>query len=160
MHPKEQIIKDYLINMMELTSKFSQRHSDYHSFILENSTFFSEYTASKKIRNIKNLRKIIRPKTKECFRNSQLFAFHDESLQYWEGFAFREILPFQHAWLVKDGEVIDVTLEMVDKKFKQEEKSSYFGLHISTEFMQRQMVKTQYHDSFLYEYWLSKNVKS
>lgn len=153
MNDNQAILKDYLTNFRKLTS--SPHHTEFFSFILENSTFFEKATPTRKIEAIKKYRRIIKPKTKECFRNSQLYSLYCEDFQYFEGFAYRDILPFEHAWLVINGEVIDVTLEMVDRKYKSKEKTSYFGLHIPTEFVCRRIYETQLHDSLLRSYFRS-----
>jgi len=57
-----------------------------------------------------------RPGIKECFRNSQyfiMFAHPDLELEYREGWVQRHI-PFEHAWLVYQGEVLDLTLPPED----------------------------------------------
>lgn len=63
----------------------------------------------------------LRPQIKECYANCQRFmvgihrpSFSDLSLstriQYREGFAF-SLIPFDHAWLTLDGDVVDLTAD-------------------------------------------------
>jgi hypothetical protein len=61
-----------------------------------------------------------RPLMKQCFRNCQLFALHNARLnlgldvEYHEGWA-TSIIPFEHAWLVWRGKVVDLTLDDADE---------------------------------------------
>jgi|AntDeeMinimDraft_6_1070357.scaffolds.fasta_scaffold06662_4 hypothetical protein len=56
-----------------------------------------------------------KPQLKQCFYNSQRFLVTarqmglDLDLEYHEGYA-QTLIPFEHAWLVYEGEVLDLTL--------------------------------------------------
>lgn len=52
------------------------------------------------------------PQLKQCYMNCQklILRTHLPDLEYWEGWSDR-IIPFDHAWLLWRGEIIDLTLE-------------------------------------------------
>lgn len=55
-----------------------------------------------------------RPQMKQCFANSQRFALyadrHGIEVEYREGYA-SGLIPFEHAWLMFEGRVLDLTIE-------------------------------------------------
>jgi len=58
-----------------------------------------------------------RPKMKGCWQNAQRFACeaprHGIEVEYREGYC-QGIIPFDHGWLMYEGEVLDLTLTPAD----------------------------------------------
>lgn len=71
----------------------------------------------------------IAPLMKECFANCQKLVFHNQhletalDLEYHEGYAVG-LIPFEHAWLVFEGELVDLTIGP-DRAYPIEYRDSY-----------------------------------
>jgi hypothetical protein len=143
----------------ELHSRASSSHVEYYDFVLNNCIAFEKAELAKNFQVTKNFSKRFRPKPKECFKNAQLLAIYNDDIQYYEGFAYREIIPFEHAWVVVGDKVVDVTLEASNRKAKREKielpegNVVYFGMHIPTEYLRKYLIKTEIHNSVLYDYF-------
>lgn len=91
-------------------------------------------------------RKKYRPKSKQCYFNSQMYCCADDSARYFEGFAIFQfaVVPADHAWVVMpDGCVVDFTFEALERKAKRlklkcdTSDAVYFGLEIPRKFIAR-----------------------
>jgi hypothetical protein len=103
-------------------------------------------------------------KLKECYYNAQLMAL-DSNIKYYEGYAVsgqlplgydrkkREFvhlnIPIEHAWLVLNGKVIDITWHDLSKP-------DYFGIEIPKEFIQRHILDTEKAEQLLWLYITNK----
>jgi hypothetical protein len=85
------------------------------------------------VKRPKGVRKM---QAKMCFRNSTR-GLHENDMKYFEGYAMhREIeFPFLHAWNVKGGKVVDLTLP-------EPEKYEYIGLDL-TKYVNSELLKNQ-----------------
>lgn len=73
---------------------------------------------------------------KQCVYQSQMIAVTNREYKYFEGQATNkgiENFPFEHAWLIKNDKVIDATWK---------DGLEYFGFHIPTEFIVKNMLAT------------------
>lgn len=96
-----------------------------------------------------------RPKTKECYYNSQSFVLDMASLRpegepfvYHEGFWGGGGIPIPHAWVVRGGLVIDMTAEACDRKsfgtgIGLFTSVDYFGVAVPVEFLRERIAKTR-----------------
>jgi hypothetical protein len=89
-------------------------------------------------------------KPKECYYNAQLMAL-DFDMKYYEGYAVSGQLPLpvEHAWLVSNGRVIDITWHDLSKP-------DYFGLEIPKEFIQKHILNTEKAEQLLWLYITNK----
>jgi hypothetical protein len=98
-------------------------------FVLKHGSVF---TGSKRPKGIK------RRTQKQCFRNScAMLLNHPRQYQYYEGYAMstRIAFPFLHAWNVRDGQVVDVTL-------KNPEEYEYMGVNFTERQVWQEQIKT------------------
>lgn len=86
----------------------------------------------------------ITPMIKECYTNSQRFLIHNEylpepfNLEYHEGIV-TGIIPFEHAWLTLEGDILDLTLSP-DREYPIEYLDS---VTYSVEQVRANMVETE-----------------
>jgi hypothetical protein len=73
---------------------------------------------------------------KQCFKNSTTGMWDGWELEYYEGYAFHTEIQFafMHAWNVKDGKVIDLTL-------KNPEEYEYYGVKFTPEQIWKEQLK-------------------
>lgn len=92
-------------------------------------------------------------KLKECYYNAQLMAL-DSDMKYYEGYAVSGQLPIpvEHAWLVSNGKVIDITWYDLSKP-------DYFGLEIPKDFIRKNMLFTEKVEQLLWLYITNIKVK-
>lgn len=111
------MIRKYLKNMATITSG---TQSEYFSWLLENGTKYTEQIESKKPTYVK---------LKRCYDNSMKYSFN-ENVDYVEGFYITDIVgfPFEHAFNLKDGNVIDVTSSKFGFKVVE-----WFGIVLSND---------------------------
>ncbi|HDR9103442.1 TPA: hypothetical protein QDB04_000162 [Burkholderia vietnamiensis] len=84
-----------------------------------------------------------RGEPRQCFKNSSWLAIEHRSLTYVEGYACPDgLIPIQHGWCVDEaGNVIDVTLG-------SPETTHYFGIPVSTRFLQNFLDTATYYGIF------------
>ncbi len=113
-------IRQYLESFLELDRRVNKGQGggiiDYYKLLLDQGTVFTDRKLVKDYSEASQWAKHFRPKSKECFYNSQMFVLECDKYQYFEGFALASILPFHHAWVVIDNTVLDFTLEAAAKK--------------------------------------------
>ncbi len=81
----------------------------------------------------------IQGEPKACFMNAALLALDDDRFMYAEGYAASDRMPeFLHAWCVRDGKAIDLTLD-------PSEQYEYFGIPIPTPMVVEAMNETQHY---------------
>ena len=93
-------------------------------------------------------------RVKECYYNSQLLSLNS-SFQYYEGwYLWEDIpLPLEHGFNVLRGKVVDTTRFDENRKRRR----SYFGVHIPTKFVAKNMRESGMAEQMLYKYYLYKN---
>jgi hypothetical protein len=74
-----------------------------------------------------------RDEPKACFKNATHLAIFDSRLTYVEGYISMYGVPIEHAWVVKDGFVIDPTI----KDNKDGRITEYFGVPFITEYVEK-----------------------
>jgi hypothetical protein len=79
-----------------------------------------------------------RGQEKMCYRNAYHLATSDPRVTYVEGYVHIGILPIEHAWCVRDGNVIDPTLTA-------ENGEAYFGVPFNTTYLRTTALKTGYY---------------
>lgn len=101
--------------------------------------FKPDTDSSKSIRSYKSLLPSIQ--IKSCFRNSLLASLMFPDLDYYEGWYITENIPipFEHAFNIKDGSVIDFT----SHKFKIP-VVEYYGVVIPKEILEEYVNTEQY----------------
>ncbi len=137
----------------------------YHKLILEKGQWFVGRAKVDEYQVCKDFRKHHRPKMKQCFHNSQLFAsYHDEG-RYFEGFMCDGFLAVMHGWVVMpDNRVVDFTLEARDRHLKRTKSNregisldsvAYLGLEIPTEFVREKIVELKYCTAIAHMHYLN-----
>jgi hypothetical protein len=128
-----------MIKLCDIKNGKSGR-SDYWDTFLSRAKVFS----GRKPFPITSLR--MKPEIKQCYYNSQMFAMGDDSVHYYEGFCYDEgLVPLEHAWNVVNGEVVDLTLDVVDRKFKEKRKPAstvYYGIEIPGKLVAQNTLKS------------------
>ena len=77
------------------------------------------------------------PEIKQCYYNSMMA---DPSLEYWEGWAVSPLgLPLNHAWNIKDEQVVDTTWGLLNHMRKGAKEISYLGINIPRTFIMEQL---------------------
>ena len=96
-------------------------------------------------------------RAKECYYNAQMLAINDSRYKYYEGwYLWQDIpIPLEHGFNVRAGKVIDTT------QFSQniQRKRSYFGVHIPTSFIRKNMHETGMAEAILYKYFRHQQKK-
>jgi len=92
----------------------------------------------------KQWKKTAKPQLQDCFCNAASFAIDHDQARYCEGYWLGP-LPSLHAWNTVDGQIIDFTLELVEKKLKRKPDlaSLYFGVEVPTIFVAEQIASTE-----------------
>ena len=86
-----------------------------------------------------------RGEMKMCFMNAQKLMTK-EGYTYCEGYAFRQVLPVLHAWLIdSEGNVVDPTWE-------DSEECVYFGVPFKTEYVLSRQAETKTYLSVIDDY--------
>ena len=68
-------------------------------------------------------------KIKECYSNSWMVHVIKPEYKYFVGFV-DSVIPIEHAWLVKDGKVIDPTLAVKARGDSNRFGKEYFGVEV------------------------------
>lgn len=139
-------IKTYLEKIRELL-KGNKNAEEFYSFIIEKGEVFKGSPIENK--KVLDWIKLMKPQKKNCYYNSQLLALAVKGLKYYEGWAFTKMgIPLEHSWCVdKKNKVIDTTWS---------DGVEYFGVEISMDFVEKDMVKTGYSNSLLNKYFSEK----
>jgi hypothetical protein len=105
-------------------------------------------------------RKSERPKAQQCFFNAQAFCMENQGYRYLEGYMLIGGWPLQHAWIVmKDGNVVDFTLEAVLRKAKREHNlvddrpPLYYGVEVPRRFVVQRIVDCGYSEPIAVRYY-------
>jgi hypothetical protein len=112
---------------VELLEKHPSAKPDYWQWFKAMGQHFGpneiDKVESSRIQKLHNL------KIKECYYNSWLIHQVRPGYRYFEGFV-HSVIPIEHAWLVKDGKVVDPTLAVVVDGDADRFGSEYFGVEI------------------------------
>jgi hypothetical protein len=118
---------------------------DYYRLIYERGKHFLTCKPPADYPEIKRWCICRRPKMKECYWNAQLLVldFDGKGPRYFEGFAFYQMMPTPHAWVVMpDGNVCDVTLDAKDAKLGTDSQETvYLGVPLPFKTICRYIVK-------------------
>jgi hypothetical protein len=84
---------------------------------------------------------------KQCYKNAQQIILNDfqNRFEYVEGFVANENLPpLDHAWLLLNGKVVDLTLRARNLKYSksQREPDDYIGIVIARNVVRRNALRT------------------
>lgn len=77
----------------------------------------------------RKIQKQFRSKIKECYSNAWMVHVIKPEYKYFVGWV-NGIIPIEHAWLVKDGKVIDPTLAVNHNGDAERFGSEYFGVEV------------------------------
>jgi hypothetical protein len=120
-------LEQYVDMHVELLEKHPEAKSDYWQWFKSMGQHFGPNEIDKvESRRIQKLHSL---KIKECYYNSWLIHQVRSEYRYFEGFVHSGI-PIEHAWLVKDGKVVDPTLAVVVGGDADRFGSEYFGVEI------------------------------
>lgn len=138
--------KKFLLEYLEGVSKVLSGLIE--GYILAHGTLFVGRETSKDV-----IMPTFKPKSKQCYYNSQMLAV-EEDLQYFEGIAFDGLVPLEHAWCVASDKVIDVTWEVKDKKFKENNDKTcvYYGIEIPPDFVWKNMSEREIAEQLIYKF--------
>ena len=144
----ESQIKDWMNSFLTLMdNKYYQYVSD------EGQVFKPLEDSSEAIEPYKSLMPSILQKS--CFRNALLASLVIPELEYHQGYYVTDLvgIPFEHAWNVHKGELIDLTAEKFGIKVVE-----YFGVQIPNDFLERYS-DTEQHLTALQAYLFEINQK-
>jgi hypothetical protein len=88
---------------------------------------------------------------KYCYYNAQILLIRSSGrLKYYEGYALssRRGIVHEHAWNVLNGKVIDLTWG--------EDAVEYFGVHIPTSYVRKNIFKTHSAEQLIIKYVIKK----
>lgn len=137
----------------------------YNKLILDHGERFCGAVSSDSIEETKKWRKARKPKSKECFYNSQIFVLTADNSLYYEGYCFDGLIPFHHAWVVIDGKVVDFTLESRDKFLKRKKIKNtasdpvYLGVVVPKKSIMANIVKTGVAEPLAHKYYLKSELR-
>ena len=139
-------IRQYLSKLKMFTNM-----KTYMTWVLKKGKSFSspgKLTAKGK-QDIKESRYSTR--ARECYYNAQMLAINDSRYKYYEGWYLWEDIPIplEHGFNVRAGKVIDTTQHSQNKQRKR----SYFGVHIPTSFIRKNMQETGMAEAILHTYF-------
>lgn len=144
-------IKKYIKQLQSINVK----GAEFYSFLLSNAQEFNctSSDSGKEIADKYN----IRVRSKACFYNAQqLTIYSDGKFKYYEGYAIskRVGLPFEHAWNVFDGNIVDLSWE---------DGVEYFGVNLPYKWIKSKFYeyafKHNISESHLIRYWEEINKK-
>jgi hypothetical protein len=160
------IIKNVINSEIQLMKQsYELNHAlRFKEWFIANATLYKNI--DKNLSNILCLTK--NAKIKSCYANTLRTWNH--SCKYFEGYIVCFGIPIEHAWLIKDEQVIDVTLAINGsnlikqmKKYKMEieegERFSieYYGVEIPIDFIQTNTLKRKYYGNNLFDYYLNQS---
>ena len=132
----------------ELKALIAQHIDPYHAALLQHAETFVVRQSVNAFPAAVAWQEENRPQPKECYRNAQSFSIHSRA-EYYEGYWAKEGRAVHHAWVVVDGEVIDLTAEAGDRLKRKLGISPavspgvYCGMLVPTEFILCQMQQTR-----------------
>ena len=134
---------DFEIQIAEKNSRLGGEYADVHAdclrWVRENGQEFMGFdrAGSAKLAEFRT------PEEKACYHNTLLARdYRDQSLLYYEGWCdFGIGLPMHHAWNVRDGVVLDVTLSLPFWDDKDASAISYFGVEVPYDWAWEQVPK-------------------
>ena len=114
---------------IHLFDQFDSDFADMHRWVRENGQEFTgiDWEGSHELAKVRT------PEMNSCYHNTLLVRdYRDESLLYYEGWCdFGIGVPMHHAWNVRDGVVLDVTLTLPNWEDKRDTNNiSYFGVEV------------------------------
>ncbi|MFZ1005872.1 MAG: hypothetical protein WAN65_03485 [Candidatus Sulfotelmatobacter sp.] len=124
--------------------EMSDGGNDYDQLLLRHGKMYQGRLLSDSVPAWKRWKKNVKPQLQDCFCNAASFAVDHEQASYFEGYWLGP-LPALHAWNMVDGQIIDFTLELVEKKLKRKPDLAclYFGVQVPTIFVAEQIASTE-----------------
>jgi len=118
---------------------------EYDQLLLRHGRMYQGRVLSDSVAALKRWKKTAKPQLQDCFCNAASFAIDHDQAHYCEGYWLGAMLPTLHAWNVVDGQIIDFTLELVEKKLKRKPDLAcfYFGVEVPTLFVAEQIASTE-----------------
>lgn len=118
---------------------------EYDKLLLRHGKMYQGRVHSDSVAAWKRWKKTARPELQDCFCNAASFAIDHDQARYFEGYWLGAMLPTLHAWNLVDGQIIDFTLELVEKKLKRKPDlaSLYFGVEVPTLFVAERISSTE-----------------
>ena len=155
---KNSMSKDYVERMAEhehnprMVNSIGQEGFDetYHDWWLKKGKFFSK-DQTKQVHKDKFEIFLGEDAYKmgQCYYNATMVAIADDSYRYYEGMAQGDAgVSLHHAWLVKNGKVVDPTWNGAGH--------DYFGVPIPTTYVRKRVLKTGLAESLLGHFWHEK----
>jgi len=141
--------KRYLQATIDLGQQHGIEISDgdveYDKLLLRHGRMYQGRVLSDSVAAWKRWKKTAKPQLQDCFCNAASFAIDHDQARYCEGYWLGAMLPTLHAWNMVDGQIIDFTLELVEKKLKRKPDLAclYFGVEVPTIFVAEQIADTE-----------------
>lgn len=151
------IVEEYLKNLQHLFNvndkeglSLYSKQNEYYQTLLEICSYYTE-KADKSV--VDSYAIINSPRVKECYRNSLLLALTCDDIEYVEGYyVFDEFsLPFEHAWNIKNGKVIDTTANLLKGNVVE-----YYGVVIPKNILRKYLKTSQVFTAL--QYYFQKNL--
>jgi hypothetical protein len=120
-------------------------HGKYHKWFWNKAKTFKE--VDKEIS--KQLMTQYKAQVKACYRNCSLIVAMRDDVDYYQGYVISQRLPIplEHAFLVKNNNVIDPTLAIDVKDDKDRYGDEYYGVRIPKEYIMKWMFDKKTMDS-------------
>jgi len=141
--------KRYLQATIDLGQQHGIEISDgdleYDNLLLRHGKMYQGRVLSDSFAELKRWKKTANPQLQDCFCNAASFAIDHDQARYFEGYWLGAMLPTLHAWNLVDGQIIDFTVELVEKKLKRKPDLNcrYFGVEVPTLFVAEQISRTE-----------------
>jgi hypothetical protein len=121
-----------------LQQRAHAQSAGHFKYLLGHGTFFENGTTGSDLPQVQHFKTEQKTIGTGCYSNSQRFALMYPGVRYYEGYRSAVvdgrpcsvIPPIEHAWVVAEGKVVDLSLPRKDV-----ERTTYFGVEIPVEFL-------------------------
>lgn len=133
-------VVSYLESIRNFHDQSSAGRKYFDRILEEGECFTREEVMEEKTPEVEKHLKIVEPQVKECFHNSWRMSLLDDDYKYYGGY-YMAMIPSEHAWVVKDGKVIDPTDEIRVDEYGGDPATEYFGRELPIPFVSKHLMK-------------------